>query len=711
MIEQWKIKTPEIKKQVVKGNDYYESIFAQGNGYMGVRGFSPIEVSDSRSQRTVFLSGFYEYIRTGITDMVNQPDFTKTRIAVDGVDVNRLHLIDKEMTLHMDKGILEWNYQWESSQGAIYLRMERIISQANDHLALLRLEVRSSYQAEIKIETGIEADVMNQPVSDDQLSENERDIYLWERWHTEAKQEGGSLQVKSTPSGLETKIDYRVVATEGELTQSFAGEREVMTNLQISAKAERTYIVDKIIGLATSRDRALKDGHDLMREKAVTPIKGLLEQSYDHLREQHINAWERTWQAADQWRQLFDENKGFSDIFCKMTDISGNTVTEAELMGAIRYNIFQLIQTAPKQDEYASIGARGLMHGRYKGCVFWDTEIFMLPFFVASIPKMARNMLMYRYHTLEAALKGAKNFNLEGARYSWMSSNTGAEQCETWDTGACEIHVTADIAYAINHYLEETHDLDFFVQYAAEMYIQIARYWVSRFTYIPSEDNYYLLFVKGPDEYCGVTHNNYYTIKMASHSLLLAEQAVARMKQDDPKRWQQLKQKLDFVDAELKNWQTICEKTKVKQDPVTKIITQDDSFWLLEPFDIEQAKAGEVPAYKNLSYDRLQRYQVLKQPDVLMAMALFPEQYAASEIRANWDYYEPKTLHDSTLSYGIHALIAARLGIQEKALSYFYKCTFLDLHDIMGNTATEGIHTASLGACWQALVFGFGKGR
>ena len=241
-----------------------------------------------------------------------------------------------------------------------------------------------------------------------------------------------------------------------------------------------------------------------------------------------------------------------------------------------------------------------------------------------------------------------------------------------------------------------------------EILIQTARYWTDRFTYAAGEDRYHLLFVKGPDEYCGVTVDDFYTVSMAKDNLEAAIQAIDWIRNHYPENWAKLQTKVSFDDIEPLKWSDMVAKMVLTKDPDTQIWKQDATFHLLEPLDIQAHKDDDVPLYHKIGFDRLQRYQVLKQPAVLMYMALRPDKFSREEVEAAWNYYEPKTLHDSTLSFGIHALLAARLGRKEEAVKYFEKSLFLDLKNVMKNTAKEGIHTASLGATWQAMILGFG---
>ncbi len=350
------------------------------------------------------------------------------------------------------------------------------------------------------------------------------------------------------------------------------------------------------------------------------------------------------------------------------------------------------MQNCPYNDPTVSIGARGLTHGRYKGCCFWDTDIFLFPFYLYTDPQAARNLTLFRLNTLPDAKKNAEALNLPGARYPWMCAIGGLEQCQSWDIGRCEIHITADVAYAVENYLTVSGDETLESQ-SAQLYVETARYWAGRFSYDQRNDVYNLLFVKGPDEYCGVSGNNAYTVLLARHNLRLALQAVQR------------KEAKASV-SETEKWRDIIEKSRVEYDPDKDLYIQDDNFLRLEPFPGQKAGDGSA-AYHQYDFDWLQRYQVLKQADLVLLMVLKPEWFTKQEQKAIWDFYEPLTLHDSSLSFGIHAWAAANLGLEQKASEYFDKSLFQDLENRMKNTEREGIHLAAVGATWQSVIFGF----
>ena len=655
---------------------FRESIFSQGNGYMGTRGYRPDQRGAHPAWRSTFLAGFYEYVKPGITDLVNHPDFSGIQFRLNGTDSEAHTVSDFLQTLDLRCGLVTWAYILTDRAGnQTRVKQEKFLSMADRHLAAIRVSLTPvNWSGTLELSGGIDARVENLPVSDDQLTENVEFVKMWSDVRTEPRPAGGQLTAQTRISHRQIAQSY-LFSGKGSL-KTEAADEWVTTTINARLSQGMTWVGEKRIAVASFRDG---DAGEIVKEKS----EELKDTTFDELLTESALAWEKIWKQAD-------------------VQLIGND----EWQGAIRYNIFQLIQAMPYGDTHASIGARGLTHGRYKGCYFWDTEIFMLPFFAYTQPNAAKSLLQYRCHTLPDAVESAKRFSAKGARFSWMASDTGFEQCGTWDTGCCEIHITADIAHAVRQYVELTGDEAFLRDCGTELLLQTARYWVDRFNYVSAEDQYHLLFVKGPDEYCGVTCDDFYTVSMARDHLEQAAAAVKWMEKTYPEDWAVLAEKTGFQPEETEKWKDIAAKVVLRRRG--ELWKQDATFDLLEPLDIQAHKDDDAPLYHKIGFDRLQRYQVLKQPAVLMYMALCPEKFSKDEVEAAWNYYEPKTLHDSTLSFGIHALVAARLGYEEKAVHYLEKSLFLDLKNVMKNTAGEGIHTASLGATWQAMVLGFG---
>ena len=663
----------EITGMDVGQYPFYESILSQGNGYLGVRGFDPAGARENSFDRSVFLAGFFEYIKPGITDMVNAPDLFSLRFGMPCQEISA------SATLDLRTGLLTRKAVWQMESGERFsLLSRRIVSMHNKHASALEVEIKPlNGDLRIILETGLDGDVTNLPISDDQLTEDTQCKRLLTPVICQANQVGGTLVMESTPSKRRVYQAYRVMTNLPMATTGIVADSYTAVRIEGIIPQGDALVVTKTIATYCYRDQIqdhLAEAIQLADLLAGLGFTGVLKES--------TQAWGELWESCD-------------------IELDG----DPELQGAVRYNIFQLLQNNAGTDPYVSIGARGLMHGRYKGNYFWDTEIFMLPFFLYTRPEAAKNLLLYRYHMLPSAREGAKSLGLKGARYPWMSSNTGYEQCETWDTGCCEVHITADVAHAVQEYVRITDDQDFLVHYGTEMLVETARYWVSRLTYNEEADCYNLLFVKGPDEYCGVTTNNTYTNYLVRENLLSAVRAVkfVRQRAED---WAVLQARLKVTAQELEEFEEVADKIIILYDQERGLLLQDELFERMEPLDISAHKLGATALYRTIPYDRLQRYKVIKQADLVLLMTLYPDRFSTKIKQNIWSYYEPLTLHDSSLSFGTHAQLAADLGYEDVAWDYFQKSVFLDLYNIMENTHHEGIHMAALGASWQALVLG-----
>ena len=627
--------TPWVLSLSGPADDFCQSVFAQGNGQMGARGFACDEEKQALYDHGVYWAGLFEYVKPGITDMIQVPDPFYTRVKSPLPPVSR-------QEMDMQKGLLTHIRQGEK----LSVASRRLISMADPNVSALRYSITAGEDTTVVLETGIDGQVANLPVADDQRTKNQETVRLL----APTDQREGYLRMESRPSGHVVEQYYRLSVNLPSVREDASGDGRAVTRLTARVKAGQTLTVDKIIVTGTSRDT-----------REISP-EALLNQTFEDVLDRHAKAWAERWQDCDMQVEASEE-----------------------MQGAIRYSIFQLLQNCLEGDGRVSIGARGILHGRYKGNTFWDTEIFMLPFFQYTRPEAARGLLSYRLRLLPDALESARAFNLKGARYPWMCSDTGREQCESWDTGACEIHITADVVYALWRYLQATGDQSLREGYA-RLLAETARYWMSRMTYEPDSDRYSLLFVKGPDEYCGVTVNNTYTNYLVRHNLLLAAAEGAASEEE----------RKAFADA--------AEKLTLLYDEKRGLYLQDELFERLEPMPAR--KNGDASLYRELSFDRLQRYRALKQADLVLLMTLFPAAFTEYQKRNIWAYYEPLTLHDSTLSFGVHAQLALQLDDMDKAESYLFKSLFLDLYDIMDNTGQEGVHLAAFGAAWQALAFG-----
>ena len=389
---------------------------------------------------------------------------------------------------------------------------------------------------------------------------------------------------------------------------------------------------------------------------------------------------------------------------------------DAVIQKALRFAVYHLTSAANPGDDHVSIGARGLTGDAYFGHVFWDTEIYLLPFYIAVWPEAARALLMYRFHTLPAARAKAAQAGFKGALYAWESADTGEETTPEHVvgddgtiveilTGKMEHHVSAGIAYAVWQYWRASGDDEFFLGAGAEILLETARFWASRA--IPEADGKrHIRHVIGPDEYHEDVDDNAFTNVMARWNIASALEALELLHASWPEATAALRQKLSLGDDELEDWRDAAGCIATGLDPVTGIYEQFAGFHALEPLDLAGYAGANLPIDVVIKRQRAQRSQVVKQADVVALMALLPDEFPGEMAAANFRYYEPKCAHGSSLSTSMHALVAARLGDTEMALRYLRKTAALDL-DPDPNSA-GGVRMAGLGGTWQTIILGFG---
>lgn len=638
-------------------DDFLESVFFLGNGRMGIRGYLPFVCRERPIKAGLYVAGIFGEIRPGITDIVNLPTPVFTEILIDGAPACLCSEIERVLDLRA--ATLTLRYRLAANGKTADVTYQRFFPKEKPGLCLQRTVLRVDQAMTLQIRSGILTASCNCPVPDDQTKENGETVLL-----------STLKEVKSEHAGFSSTFDICGTGLWVEETCRFSRSAEqtvqendcVYQSFAATLSTNGEFALDQLCCVRTSRD--------IDPRIAQIPEKW----EYDTLLSEHRDAWQKTWDRCDL------------------------PMADDDLQCAIRYAIFQLICNCSAEDPTVSIGARGLTHGRYKGCYFWDVDLFMLPFFLATAQDAARNLCMYRVNALPAAKIHAQKMNAAGARYPWMAALDGSEQCETWDIGCSEVHITADVAYALDQYCVATGDEMFYLDYAAEVYIETARFWRSRYTYHAETDTADLLFCKGPDEYCGITSNNLFTNVMVQHNLTLACKAAADLREKRP----EIYARLNVTEEEINAWAHLLEIIPWPRDPRTGRLTQDSTFHQLEPVDISYLKPTDEASYHGICFDRLQRYKVIKQADVVLLMTRFPDLFTLEEKRAAWEDFEPLCLHDSTLSFASHALFAIQNGMGAAAETYLRKALLLDLKDIMGNTGKEGLHLACMGEAWQA---------
>ncbi|MBF6591553.1 MAG: glycoside hydrolase family 65 protein, partial [Ktedonobacterales bacterium] len=439
---------------------------------------------------------------------------------------------------------------------------------------------------------------------------------------------------------------------------------------------------------------ALGHVEDTPGSTALTAVRHTQHSTPSRLLAAHARAWRRRWRASD-------------------VVLEGDTAVR----DALRFALYHLLSAANPETTHTSIGARALTGEAYLGHVFWDTDIFVLPFYTFTWPEAARALLLYRYQTLPAARAKAARLGYQGAFYAWESADTGEEATPASVTmpdgqtipirgGTDEQHISADVAYAAWQYWQVTADDSFLLEAGAAIVLETARFWASRAT-LEDDERYHIRGVIGPDEYHEGVDDNAYTNGMAHWNLSRGVELTHLLAARWPARWAELRSHLDLTRHELTHWQDVAERLVSGLDPATGLLEQFEGFFQLETLDLAAYATRNAPIDVLLGRDRVQQTQVIKQADVVMLLALLEEQYPAAVREVNFRYYEPRSAHGSSLSPAAHAWVAARQGNLALAQRYLRQTAAIDLDTNAAGTVAEGVHIAALGGLWQAVVFGF----
>lgn len=691
-----------------------ETLFAVGNGYLGLRGNHP-EGRFAHEQGT-FINGFHETFPIrhaeqayGFAEVgqaiVNAPDAKVMRVYVDDepLSLDVADIREYERALDMRDGVLRRHVRWMTPSGKdVVIDMERLVSFEEKHLAVMTIEV-TVLNADAPVT--VSCQMINRQDGEDVYGGtptaprragfdprkteklHERVLQPQEYWQDKLR---SALSYRATDSGMTVAvIADHLVETENEYTSRTLIEPDIAKNVfRVQAKAGVPVRVTKLVSYHTSRGVPARELVDRCRRT----LDRTLGEGVAAIRA-HQRAWlDEFWQRSD-------------------VRIGGH----GDLQQATRWCLFQLAQATARADGQG-VPAKGMTGSGYSGHYFWDTEIYVLPFLAYTTPLWARNALRMRYLMLPAARRRAFQLNEAGALFPWRTIN-GEEASAYYAAGTAQYHINADVSYALAKYVRATGDDEFLYREGVDIAVETARlwatlgFWRSNDGVVDGEgDTFHIHGVTGPDEYTTVVNDNLFTNVMARFNLRFAARTVRDMADVDGEVYRQMVDRLALEPGEPEAWERAAEAMHIPFSPGLGIHPQDHVFLEREIWDLENTPPDKRPLLLHFHPLVIYRYQVLKQADVVLALFLQGNHFSDEDKLADFEYYDPLTTGDSTLSAVVQAILAAEVGYQDLALEYFRESIFVDLGDLHHNAA-DGVHVASAGGVWTALVSGFGGMR
>ncbi|HEU5290865.1 MAG TPA: glycoside hydrolase family 65 protein [Cyclobacteriaceae bacterium] len=674
-------------------NKISESVFSIGNGRMGQRANFEEEYNGETLQGT-YVAGVYYPDKTRVgwwkngypeyfAKVLNAPSWIGIHISIDNqkLDLSKCKVEDFRRVLDMKQGLLTRSFTATLPDGKkVKVDAKRFCSMADGEIGAIRYAITPlNFSSKAIFSISIDADVVNK--------DSNYDEKFWEEV-SRFVEEGGAMitaQTKKTKFHVCTGMRYIIIESGKEIKGRInLEERDKYAGniLQLDLNEGKELVVYKYAAVLSSENHP--------KEKLAANCKEVLNravlQGFDGILNKHIKVWEKKWEECD-------------------ITIDGDIAAQQ----GIRFNIFQLTQTYTGEDERLNIGPKGFTGEKYGGSTYWDTEAYCIPFYLGTAnPRVARNLLVYRHKQLSRAIENAGKLGFtDGAALYPMVTMNGEECHNEWEITFEEIHRNGAIAYAIHDYIRYTGDEDYLVTHGLEVLVGISRFWAQRVNFSDDKKKYVMLGVTGPNEYENNVNNNWYTNYIARWTLQYTLDAAKKVKASKPQEHARLQKLLSLEEKELKQWEAITSNMYLPEDLNRNVFLQQDGFLDKQLMKVEELRKEDRPLNQKWSWDRILRSCFIKQADVLQGLYFFEENFDTETIRRNFDFYEPMTVHESSLSPCVHVILASKLGYEEKAYELYLRTARLDLDDY-NNDTEDGCHITSMAGTWMSIVKGFG---
>ncbi|WP_052078395.1 glycoside hydrolase family 65 protein [Spirochaeta lutea] len=651
-----------------------ESLFSQANEYMGARGFFE-EGYSGDSLVGSYVNQVFEEKRAseptsyrGVSNrmcfMVNTVNWFAVTIRIGGevLDLASSRFSDYSRFLDFRTGLVTRCFTWQVDPSRkVSLCFERFLSMKRPERAYQRITLKPlGCTAPVELDLSLDFSHIHEQQKENYWSCSQRSV----------------AEDRATIHGTSKHLNKQLAASFAMHSSLTLAQTPLVEDQAVGIRL--TGLVDPASTLVVEREiNLLREGHSPRSREGL---------SFHDALEENRAYWDEVWHRSD-------------------IQIEG----DLENQQGIRYCIFQLEQTYHGASPGANIGAKGLSGEAYNGNAFWDTEVYCLPYYLFSNPEAAKRLLDFRYRTLPQALDRAKELDCRGACYP-VATIDGTESCTLWQHASLQFQPSTGVAYALWHYWNITGDTGYLADKGLEMLLQISRFLTSRVQWSETKQQFGFFGVMGPDEFQMMVNHNAYTNYMAKRCLEFALEILSHVSETEPEVWKSLVEKIGFSNREREEFAAIAAQMYIPQDSARGLIEQHEGFFDLPHIDLDCIPQEDFPLYHSWSYDRIYRNDMIKQPDVLMFMFLYNQSFTRRQKQVNYEYYEPRCIHESSLSPSVHSILAVELGKYREALEFFRFATRIDLDNYNRNTR-EGLHGTAIAGAWMNIVYGFGGFR
>lgn len=696
--DNWILEETSIDPQIISMN---ETLFSLSNGHFGTRGsleeFSMYKEAFGHSDAS-FVNGYYDIDSIQYGEWAyGYAEKHQTMIPVPNtkeiiIEVNNITFTLEEGTIHkhvrhlnLKNGILSRYVKWESPNGhLLQFTFERLVSYRFPEIFAQSLTV-SSLTDDVDLKVIFKLDKLNNLETSEEKSSQDPRVKTYDKKRFKINKNLNSKQLDQLVhiETINSKLHLLIGNISKCSNQKFVENKsDSFTSYLGTLKKGSVVQFEQFTGYSSPFDHLTN--YSEIEKKLLSQLKIVKKLTFSKVKNKHIE------DMSDFWN--------ISDI-----EITGDN----KLQLGLRFNLFHLNQAAARDGKH-NISAKGLTGAGYEGHYFWDTEIYMLPFFIYTQPAIARKLLTYRYSILDSARERAREMGVNhGALFAWRTIN-GKEASAYYPAGTAQIHINGAITNAVKTYVEATEDEEFKWNEGIEIVIEAARFYYNWGHFDSMRDHAFVLnAVTGPDEYTAIVNNNYYTNLIAKNTFKLAYNWVNKAKSKNIETALKIFEKLELNEEEIHGWVKAADKMYFPYDEKSKLSMQDDSFFHKKVWDFENTPEENYPLLLNYHPLTIYKHQVNKQADLVLAHLLFSSDFSQEQIARDYQYYESITTHDSSLSRSAFGIVASRLGMIDKSYNYFMDTALMDLNDMQNNTK-DGVHAANMGGSWMSMVFGFG---